>query len=117
MINRVGGQLVDGQDDVLGPGFGQACLAGMSLNSCSQCVERTGIERQVQDGDARFGCQVVIGHSGGTLDMGYHEAVLANGSYTLTLTDLNAGGLSSSSSINVQLREPNVALPQPNGSN
>ncbi|HEV3366568.1 MAG TPA: hypothetical protein VG054_03835, partial [Acidimicrobiales bacterium] len=25
--------------------------------------------------------QVVIGHSGGTLDTGYHEAVLANGSY------------------------------------
>jgi hypothetical protein len=45
VINRVGGQLVNGQDDVLGPGFGQACLAGMSLNSCSQCVERAGIER------------------------------------------------------------------------
>ncbi len=55
----------------------------------------------------------IINGTLGTLD----TTVLANGSYTLTLTDLNAGGLSSSSSINVQLREPNVALPQPNGSN
>ena len=45
MTNRVGGQLVNDQDDVLGSVFGQACLTGMSLNSCSQCVERTGIER------------------------------------------------------------------------
>lgn len=36
MTNRVRGQLVNGQDYVLGSGFGQACLAGMSLNSCSQ---------------------------------------------------------------------------------
>ena len=63
MINRVGGQLVNGQDDVLGPGFGQACLAGMSLNSCSQCMERAGIEGQVQDRKVLFGCRVVIGHS------------------------------------------------------
>jgi hypothetical protein len=33
------------QDYVLGPVFGQACLTGMSLNSCSQFVERAGIER------------------------------------------------------------------------
>jgi hypothetical protein len=45
MTNRVGGQLVDGQDYVLGSGFGQACLAGMSLNSCSQFGERARIER------------------------------------------------------------------------
>jgi hypothetical protein len=45
MTNRVGGQLVNGQDYVLGSGFGQACFAGVSLNSCSQCAERAGIER------------------------------------------------------------------------
>jgi hypothetical protein len=45
MTNRVRGQLVNGQDYVLGPFFGQACLTGMSLNSRSQCVERAGIER------------------------------------------------------------------------
>jgi undecaprenyl-diphosphatase len=45
MTNRVRGQLVNGQDYVVGSGFGQACLTGMSLNSCSQCVERARIER------------------------------------------------------------------------
>jgi hypothetical protein len=45
MTNRVGGQLVNGQDHVLGSGFGQACLAGVSLNSCSHCAEHAGIER------------------------------------------------------------------------
>jgi hypothetical protein len=45
MTNRVGGQLVDDQDDVLGSGFGQACRPGLSLDSCSQCAERAGIER------------------------------------------------------------------------
>jgi hypothetical protein len=63
MTNRVGGQLVNGQDNVLGPGFGQACLAGMSLNSCSQCGKRVRIERQVQNGYAWFACRVVIGHA------------------------------------------------------
>jgi hypothetical protein len=45
MTNRVRGQLVNGQDYVLGSGFGQACRTGMSLNSCSQRVERARIER------------------------------------------------------------------------
>jgi hypothetical protein len=40
MTNRVGGQLVNGQDYVLASGFGQARLAGMRLNYCSQCGER-----------------------------------------------------------------------------
>jgi hypothetical protein len=45
MTNRVRGQLMNDQDNVLGSVFGQACIAGMSLNSCSQCVQRAGIER------------------------------------------------------------------------
>jgi hypothetical protein len=45
MTDGVGGQLVNDQDDVFGPGFGQACLAGLSLNSGSQRVQRAGIER------------------------------------------------------------------------
>ena len=63
MTNRVGGQFVNDQNDILGSGFGQACLAGMSLDSCSQCVQRAGIERQVQDRDEWFACRVVIGHA------------------------------------------------------
>jgi len=45
MVNRVGGQLVNGQDHVLGPVFRQPGLTGMSLYSRSQRVERAGIER------------------------------------------------------------------------
>jgi hypothetical protein len=63
MTNRVGGQLVNGQDYVLGSGSGQACRTGMSLDSCSQCVERAGIEHYVQDRDAWFACRVVVGHT------------------------------------------------------
>jgi hypothetical protein len=63
MTNRVGGQFMNGQDYVLGSVFGQACLTGMNLNSCSQFVERAGIERQVQDRDAGFACRMVIGHA------------------------------------------------------
>jgi hypothetical protein len=63
MTNRVRGQLVNDQDYVLGSVFGEACLAGMSLNSCSQCVQRAGIERQVQDRDDWFTCRMVIGHA------------------------------------------------------
>jgi hypothetical protein len=63
MTNRVRGQFVNGQDYVLGPVFGQACLTGMSLNSCSQFVEGAGIERQVQDRDTWFACRMVIGHA------------------------------------------------------
>jgi hypothetical protein len=63
MTDRVGGQLVNGQDYVLGSGFGQACLAGLSLNACSQCGERARIERLVQHRDTWFACRVVIGHA------------------------------------------------------
>ena len=63
MTNRVGGQLVNDQDDVLGPGLGQACLAGPGPDPGAQRVQRAGIERQVQDRDARFGGRVVLGHA------------------------------------------------------
>jgi hypothetical protein len=63
MSDRVGGQLVNDQDYVLRPVFGQACLAGMKLDSSSQCAERAGIERQVQNRDDWDACRVVIGHA------------------------------------------------------
>jgi hypothetical protein len=63
MTDRVRGQLVNGQDYVLGAVFGQACRRGMSLDSCSQCVERAGTERQIQNRDAWFACWAVIGHA------------------------------------------------------
>jgi hypothetical protein len=65
MLNRVGGQFVDGQDNVLGSGFRQPRLTGTSPHFRSQHAERAGVERQVEDrrSPAWFAQQIVTGHA------------------------------------------------------
>jgi hypothetical protein len=63
MVNRVGSQFVNGQDQVFGPVFRQPCLTGTCLYARSQRAERAGIERQIQNRGGWYACWVVIGHS------------------------------------------------------
>ncbi len=63
MVNRVSGPFVNGQHHVFGPVCGQPGPAGVSLKARSQRVQRTGIERQIQDRRGWFACLVVPGHA------------------------------------------------------
>jgi hypothetical protein len=48
MADRVGRQLVNGQDDIGGLVAGQARAAGMSVHASTQGRQHAGVERQVK---------------------------------------------------------------------